>query len=457
MSNTIQSGTATTTIGKTRLEPGSLMHSYEPPVRGPVLLATDGQGATDATTRAAQAIARRLGTTVEVVGVLEPFPSYYMAPTVPILPPDIEAGRRTAILSAIDARLTALGGGAERWTVTVRYGQVGPMTAAVARELDATVIVVGTGRHERRNRILGGERAMRVLRATDRPVVMVPADFSALPTTIVVGVDFSPASVRVGGAGVVLLGEGGRLVLVHVTPAITLPTVPPTLVLRDSSFEPLVALWREEEATSTAHLFERLRDELRQYTPSGVTVETRSRTGEVRDELLEVADEVGAGMVAVGTQGPNAIERLLLGSVASDVVRHAARMVLVAPPPAAVESARIELRLRGTTDVTRPADWGPALDAFTKRNFGRLVRIEVDDPEIGAQTEERGYALLGTAYDHHDRRIEIMVGDPVDRVRHLTRTIPGADDVAFYTTNGGQERAMRVGRGRAQTIVTFQD
>lgn len=443
--------------GTFKPEPGSLTHSYEPPVRGPVLLATDGGSATDATMRAAQAIAGRLGTAVEVVGVLEPFPSYYMAPTIPIVPPDLEAGRRTALLSTIDTRLTAFGGGAEHWRVQVRHGQPGPTIAAVARDLDATAIVVGTGRHERRDRIFGGERALRVLRATDRPVLMVPPQFTALPTTVVAGIDFSPASVRAARAALLLLGVGGHLVLVHVTPTISPPTLAPTLVLGDSGFAPMLAAWRDDEAATTAASFERLRDELRPYTPSGVTIETRSRSGYVHDELLEVADEVGAEMLAIGTQGQNAVGRMLMGSVADDVVRHAARMVLIAPPPEAVESARIELRLRGTTDVTRPADWGPALDAFTKRNAGRRVRIDVDDPEIGAQTQEHGYALLGVTYDHHDRRVEIMVGDATNRMHHLTRSIAGADDVAFYAADGQQERAMRVARGRGQTIVTFQD
>jgi nucleotide-binding universal stress UspA family protein len=458
MSSTLRYGGGSSMTGTSATEPGALTPSYDSPVRGPVLLATDGQSATDATMRAAQEIGWRLGATVEVVGVLEPFPSYSMAPSALTLPPDIEAGRRMAVRTAIDARLAALAGGAERWPVELRDGQAGPTIAARARERDATMIVVGAGRHERRNRIFGGERAIRVLRAADRPVMMVPADFTALPTTVVVGMDFSPASVRAARAALFLLGDGGRLVLVHVTPLISLPTVPPTFMLSDTRFEPLVARWREDEAASTARLFERLRDDLRPSTPSGVTIETRSRTGDVREELLDVAAETGAGMLAVGTQGATALERLLMGSVATDIVRHAGRaVVLVAPPPPAVEAARIELRLRGTTEMMRPADWGPALDAFTKRNAGRPVRIEVDDPEIGAQMQEHGYALLGVAYDPHDRCIEIMVGNATDRVQHLTRSIPHADDVAFYANNGGQERAMRVARGRAQTILTFQD
>ena len=53
------------------------------------------------------------------------------------------------------------------------------------------MIVVGTGRHERRNRVFGGERALRIVRSADCPVVSVRPDFAKLPATAVAGIDFS--------------------------------------------------------------------------------------------------------------------------------------------------------------------------------------------------------------------------------------------------------------------------
>jgi hypothetical protein len=81
----------------------------------------------------------------------------------------------------------------------------------------------------------------------------------------------------------------------------------------------------------------------------------------------------------------------------------------------------------------------------------------VDDPDMGAQVQESGFALLGVTYDRHDRCIELMMGDPKDRARHLTRTIPRADDVAFYAAPDGREKALRIERGHAQTLLTFLD
>jgi hypothetical protein len=228
--------------------------------------------------------------------------------------------------------------------------------------------------------------------------------------------------------------------------------------LGKQSYDALLAIWRERADSDTARLFERLREELRPYVPAGVTVETRNRGGAVLSQLLGVADDVGAEMIAVGTHGPGVVERFFLGSVATNALRAATgRSVLVAPAPSPVECGRIELRLRGTTKIERAEEWEPALEAFSMRNIGRRARLEVDDPELGAQVQQSGFTLLGVAYDHHDRRIEIMMGDPRDRTRHLTRTIAHADDVAFYAGDDGRERAMRVERGKGQTLLTFID
>jgi hypothetical protein len=95
------------------------------------------------------------------------------------------------------------------------------------------------------------------------------------------------------------------------------------------------------------------------------------------------------------------------------------------------------------------------LEKFSARNDGRRVKLEVDDPELGAQVQQAGFSLLGVTYDHHDKRIDVMLGDPQNRTRHLTRSIPGADDVSIAAGPGGPERTLRILSGRSQTLVTF--
>jgi universal stress protein A len=52
------------------------------------------------------------------------------------------------------------------------------------------------------------------------------------------------------------------------------------------------------------------------------------RMGDARDVILQVAEEVGANLIVMGTHGRRGLSRALLGSVAETVVRHAPIPVL---------------------------------------------------------------------------------------------------------------------------------
>ncbi|MDX2052610.1 MAG: universal stress protein [Polyangiaceae bacterium] len=51
--------------------------------------------------------------------------------------------------------------------------------------------------------------------------------------------------------------------------------------------------------------------------------------GDPADRLVEIAKEVGANLIVVGTHGKGAVEQMLLGSVSQKVLRHAPCSVLV--------------------------------------------------------------------------------------------------------------------------------
>ncbi|MGF1473637.1 MAG: universal stress protein [Rubrobacteraceae bacterium] len=63
---------------------------------------------------------------------------------------------------------------------------------------------------------------------------------------------------------------------------------------------------------------------------SEAVAEKHFRVGEKVDEqVVDLADEIGAGLIVVGSRGKNTMRRLLLGSEAESVVRHAHCPVLV--------------------------------------------------------------------------------------------------------------------------------
>ena len=98
--------------------------------------------------------------------------------------------------------------------------------------------------------------------------------------------------------------------------------------------------------------------------------------------------------------------------------------------------------------------WSNALREFTARNAGRIVNLEVDDPEIGALVEVTRYPLLGVDFDHKDGRVTIALGSTRGLDRHLTRAIAQPETVSVLSIKG-RDTALSVTHGGGQTLLTF--
>lgn len=73
-----------------------------------------------------------------------------------------------------------------------------------------------------------------------------------------------------------------------------------------------------------------LEDQARKMEETGGTVaEAHLRMGKPVEEIVNLCEEIGAGLVMVGSRGHSGIERLVLGSVSEGVVRYAASPVFV--------------------------------------------------------------------------------------------------------------------------------
>ena len=69
---------------------------------------------------------------------------------------------------------------------------------------------------------------------------------------------------------------------------------------------------------------EMLEQQAKQIEEAGVTInETHLREGRAAEEIVEVAEEIGAGLIVMGSRGYGRLRRALLGSVSDAVVRHA--------------------------------------------------------------------------------------------------------------------------------------
>jgi nucleotide-binding universal stress UspA family protein len=77
--------------------------------------------------------------------------------------------------------------------------------------------------------------------------------------------------------------------------------------------------------------------------PEGLVFFVHARIGNPAEQLLGLATEAEADLVCVGTHGRSGVKRLLLGSVAEHVVRHARCPVLVARAADYPISSNLEL------------------------------------------------------------------------------------------------------------------
>ena len=423
----------------------------------PLLVATDGREGSEAVTRVAARLAARLGAAPQALTVLEPVPTYGASAPAGVVEA-MERERAGAVSETVRRQLDAAGGSG--WPAAVVVGHPSRQIARRARAERAKLVVLGVGRHRLVDRLFGTETALQTLRMASQPVLAVAPEADAALRRVVVAVDFGPASVRAAELACELLEAGGTLSLVHVRP-------------RLEASQAVWEAWDAHAGRRVAELMQRLTIALREGcaeahedgAPRGrrdVTIGTATLVGDPVEELLDYAERVGADVLAVGSHGGGAMERLFVGSVAGELLRRtSARLprcsVLACPEPEDHDALRIERQLRGTTESLDPSEWRLALEGFAVRNVGRRTVLEIDDPALGAQSALRGYALLGATFDPRDLHAELMFGDPGDRRRHLTRTIPRVGSVAVLTGPDGRDTALRIEHGKAQTLVLFAD
>ncbi len=77
---------------------------------------------------------------------------------------------------------------------------------------------------------------------------------------------------------------------------------------------------------------ETLQKQLERIEQAGGTVaKAHLREGRTIDEILDLSEELGVGLLIVGSRGLGGAKRILLGSVSEGIVHHARRPVLVIP------------------------------------------------------------------------------------------------------------------------------
>lgn len=414
------------------------------PAKGPIIAAIGPTGGESAL-RMARALAALHSSEALVVSVVSPPPVYAIDAGQPMLNTWPIEERRTERLMTVHNRLHQLG----RWfpqrdepEVEIAYGDASTSITDIADERGATLIVVGTGPHDLQNRLFATETALSTLRKAHCPVLVVGEQAQDLARIVVVATDFSPASVHAAIQALPLVADGATIHLVHTWSRIRTPYPLASLRELDDVYE-----------RSLPERFERMRTALGRAHPLVFT--TLVREGPAAQTLLDVARTLSADLIVAGTRGFGMLERMLVGSVSTALVRGAECSVLIVPGPDAAERARLQRHMTGTATVSEPEEWARELEDFARRNQNRRTTLEIDDRSLGAQVQESGYVLTGATYDPHDRRVELMFERPGRAGEHLTRSIADVCNVATTSNTDDQDCALCIETEHGSALLTF--
>ena len=288
--------------------------------RRPILAASDGTEASLAALRISASLARRYDARVRVVTVIDPllYPASSHGTDIggAVGDADLLRSASTQRRAEVLEQIREVAGDAA-WPVEIRVGAPASFVAFDAEDHDASMVILGLHRHSLLDRVFGADTALRVMRRSRVPVLGVLPLLAELPTRVVAAVDFSRSSLRAAHAAASLVADGGTLFLTYVRP-------PMNPVTEDT--EGLGVIYSQ----GVAGAFARMGAEL--WLPPRVRLQTVFLDGAPAEELMRFAERSSADLISVGSHRHSVVDRLLLGSVTSDLVRSAERSLLVCPP-----------------------------------------------------------------------------------------------------------------------------
>lgn len=232
------------------------------------------------------------------------------------------------------------------WTVSrlVARGRAASAIVDAARELEADLVVTGSrGRGPLRSMLLGSVAA-EVAAQAPCPVLV-----ARRPTVgrLVVATDGSSISRAIPerlAAWAVFDGLPAEAVAVSIPDGPVFETVVSLYTLGDER----LATRRRELRAGYENDANEMAERLTEY---GMPATPHLRAGDPSHEIIGVAEDREADLIVTGTRGLGGIDRLLLGSVARNVLTHARCSVLVMREP--IETRELAPSTGGTTHASQ--------------------------------------------------------------------------------------------------------
>jgi len=293
-----------------------------------ILLALDGSSSSDAACQLVESLAWPSGSVIQVVAVAEPA-AELLAPLVISAPTVGSFDQQTSdeFEVVLDAAVAAL----ERPTLAVEravlHGRPATLIVERAADFRAELVVIGSrGRGPLTSMVLGSVSA-EVVDHAPCPVLVVRRPGA---DSVLVAVDGSPSAqsaVTYLTANRILAGRPIEVLTVAAGP--DRPDPGPLAVFSDAAVEAFEEGRREDRRhaeTIAAGAAQRLRDD-------GYHARWSISTGNAAHEIIEAARCFGTGLIVMGSRGHTGLARLLLGSVARNVLLHTSASVLIVREP----------------------------------------------------------------------------------------------------------------------------
>lgn len=279
-----------------------------------VVYATDGGAAAVAARRLVELLADRDRVAVRVVAVV---PSG--APQLRHLSAAFQsdaARRRTADAAAEEAHAQLAAAGFDV-DITVVDGRPAQALVAAAEEVDADLIVAGSGTRWVGGRLLGSVSTS-LLHTAPQSVLVVHDPPPGAPAHVVVGTDGSDQAARAVAVATDFLDPDRCAVTVVAVAKLIAPTLSPPYTGYATS-APTPEVKREVLAPAREHA-DHTADLL---TAAGFDTHVHVVLGHPVKRLLAEVDHHDAAVAIVGSRGLDAVDRAALGSVSDQIVRHA--------------------------------------------------------------------------------------------------------------------------------------
>lgn len=207
----------------------------------------------------------------------------------------------------------------------LEFGEAFKGLMQVSEERDADLLVIGPHRRQILRDVFVGTTAERTIRESRRPVLMANGVPASHYRRAVVAVDMSDCS---GDA--IRVVQGLRLekkLDVHVVHVFDAPAA--SFMRRASSSQEQIKDYVADEEES-AH--DKLVNFLRDYNLDPVELKLKQAEVSIASTVCDVARNLSAELIVVGTHGRTGGEKRFLGSVGEEVLRIADRDVLAVPP-----------------------------------------------------------------------------------------------------------------------------